>query len=59
MVLRECREAQFWLRLIRTTELSNDARLEPLIRESSELVAIFTTAARKARTPRAADSPNL
>lgn len=51
LVLRECRETQFWLRLIRTTQLSSDERLEPLTQEASELVAIFTTAARKAKAP--------
>ena len=52
LVLRECRETVYWLRLIATTGLSDEPTLTALLAEASELVAIFTAATRKARVPR-------
>ena len=49
IVLRECREAHFWLRLILATNLVPPERVHPLLQEADELVAIFTTTVRRAR----------
>jgi four helix bundle protein len=56
IVLRECRESVYWLRLILATQLAPAARVEPLRREADELTAIFTATVRRARLPRAAAS---
>lgn len=53
IVLRECREALFWLRVILATDLASSERVEPLRREANELVSIFTATVRRARLPRA------
>ncbi len=54
IVLRESREAHYWLRLIAANNLADRALLEPLLAEANELVAIFTTTVRKARQERGA-----
>jgi four helix bundle protein len=51
IVLRECREALFWLRLILATRLAPIERVEPLRQEANELVSIFTATVRRARLP--------
>lgn len=40
--LKEAREARYWLRLIRHCDLAPGDRLDPLIRESQELISIVT-----------------
>jgi len=57
IVVRECREARFWLRLILATNLASLDRVDPLLRESGELVGIFTATVRRARLPRAVIAP--
>jgi len=52
IVLRECRETLFWLRVTIATRLAARDRVEPLRREADELVAIFTATVRRARLPR-------
>jgi four helix bundle protein len=42
IVLKECREAKFWLRLADAKSLGNAAKRNYLIQESNELIAIFT-----------------
>ncbi|MBS1817981.1 MAG: four helix bundle protein [Acidobacteria bacterium] len=54
LVLREAREASYWLRLIQATGLVNEAQIRGLVREADELVAIFTVAARKSKENRPA-----
>jgi four helix bundle protein len=49
IVLRECRETHFWLRLILATNLAPPERVQPLLQEADELVAIFTATVRRAR----------
>ena len=49
VALREARETRFWLRRIRDNELLEPVRLESLLQESEELVAILITIVRKSR----------
>jgi four helix bundle protein len=51
IVLREAREARFWLRLIDANKLSPGETLEPLLREANELVGIYTATVKRARMP--------
>ncbi len=48
--LREARETRFWLRRIRDNKLLEPGRLDNLLQESEELVAILITIVRKSRT---------
>jgi four helix bundle protein len=49
LVLREAREIHYWLRLAQATALAPPAPLRPLLTEADELVAIYTTATKKAK----------
>lgn len=49
VALRESREARFWLRRIRDNALLLPERLEGLLQESEEIVAILTSIVRNAR----------
>jgi len=49
IALREMRETQFWLRLMKETSAGRDD-LEPLIDEAGQLVAILTTSLKTARS---------
>lgn len=51
IVLRECREARYWLRVIVATKLTAEGAVELLLNEANELVGIFTATVRKARLP--------
>ena len=44
---KECRETNYWLRLLKVTELIPADRLEDIIIESSELTAILTSIIKK------------
>src|SRR5689334_9728181 len=46
IVLREAREAWFWLRLIVANQLAPESSVRPLLNEANELVAIYTTSVR-------------
>jgi four helix bundle protein len=50
IVLKECREANFWLRLADAKALGNKNRRTCLLRESGELVSIFTAAQKRLQT---------
>lgn len=52
IVLRESREALYWLRLIAAHQLVPRPCLDPLVKEANELVAIYTVAVRHARLPK-------
>jgi len=53
IALKEARETHYWLRLFKATEIVPAPRLDPLISEAKEIVAILTTIVRKAsQTPR-------
>jgi four helix bundle protein len=49
VVLRECRESRFWLRVIIETGLAPRVQAAPLLQEANELVGIFTATVRKAK----------
>jgi four helix bundle protein len=51
IVLREAREARFWLRLIAANKLAPPNVVQQLLDEANELVGIFTATVRKARLP--------
>jgi four helix bundle protein len=46
---KEARETLYWLRLLAAAEIVPGPRLEPLIQEANELVAILTTIVKKSR----------
>ena len=46
-VLKEAAETQYWIELLIDSHISNGARATDLHKESSELVAIFTTIGKK------------
>ena len=50
IALRESREANFWARLL-ATDKRWAAELEPIIRETSEFVAMLTVSVKKLRRP--------
>jgi len=50
IALREAREARHWLRLLATQPAWTE-ELAPLVRESSEFVAMLTVSVRRLRTP--------
>jgi four helix bundle protein len=52
IVLRECRETRFWLKVILVTNLAPSEATTPLLAEANELVGIFTATVRRARMPR-------
>lgn len=51
VVLEEADETAFWLELLVEAELFERSRIQALIAEASELVAIFAASSRTARTP--------
>jgi four helix bundle protein len=51
IVLRECRETRFWLRVILSTALASSEAVTPLLAEANELVGIFTATVRRSRLP--------
>jgi four helix bundle protein len=51
LVLREARETHYWLRLVVANELAASHDTRSVLMEADELVAIFTTAVRKAKQP--------
>ena len=54
IALKEAREALYWLRLFSATEMIPHNRLESLIQEAREIVAILTTIVRNASQRRTA-----
>ena len=51
IALKEARESLYWLRLFARTEIVSGERLESLIQEAREIVAILTTIVKKASRP--------
>ena len=49
--LKEARESRYWLRILNRV-LEGSERIQKLIMESTELVAILTTIVKKSREPR-------
>ena len=48
--LMELSETDYWLELMAAEEIVSADRLAPLMQETRELIAIFTTIIKKART---------
>jgi four helix bundle protein len=49
IVLKEARESRLWLRVIAANRLARHEELDPLLKESNELVAIFTASMKTLR----------
>jgi four helix bundle protein len=47
--LKECREALYWLRVIKRCRLAPDARVVPLLTEADELTAMLTAGMKRLR----------
>ena len=56
LVLREARESHYWLRLVAANGLAPHGAVLPLVQESDELVAIYTTIVKRSREPRRSPS---
>jgi four helix bundle protein len=54
IVLKESRESRLWLRVIAANDLARREELEPLLKESNELVAIFTASMKTLRVEQGA-----
>jgi four helix bundle protein len=54
VVIEEADESEYWMELISDGGLMKPARVQPLRKEASELVAIFTAAVRTTRSKKAA-----
>ena len=48
IALKEARESHYWLRLLHASGCIRTARIQPLVDEANEIVAILTTIAKKA-----------
>lgn len=49
IVLKEARETHYWLRLLKATKIIRAEKLDGLLNESYELVAILTTIVKRSR----------
>ncbi|MEM1115586.1 MAG: four helix bundle protein [Bacteroidota bacterium] len=49
IALREAREARYWLRLMKRTEMVPADRIEPLLTEAGEIYAILSAVVRNAK----------
>ena len=58
IVLRECREARFWLRLAHAKSLGQPIRRRRLLQEAHELVSIYAEVVRKLKAKVRAAKPN-
>jgi len=47
---KEARETHYWLRLFLKTEIIDPSRLEPILDEANQLIAILTTIVKKSRS---------
>ena len=47
---KEARETHYWLRLLAATDIVPTSRLDPLMTEANELIAILTTICKKNRS---------
>ena len=46
---KEARETHYWLRLLLASDLIESSRIDPLIQEGDELIAILTSIIKKLR----------
>ena len=49
--LKECREANYWLRLAEAKSLGHQVRRAKVLGESNELIAILTACVKRLQTP--------
>jgi four helix bundle protein len=56
--LKEARESHYWLRLLAGSDALSPKRVNPLIREANEIVAILTTIAKKTNPRNQPNPPN-
>ena len=57
---KEARETRYWLRLLTASRSISSKRLEPLVNEANEIVAILTTIVKNAaKSPRRHSSLNI
>lgn len=52
MALKEARESHYWLRLVVATEMLPPERVQPLVSEANEIVAILTTIVKNSTRPK-------
>lgn len=52
IAFKEARESRFWLRLLIASNVLPQARLQPLLKETEEIVAIITTILKSSRENR-------
>ena len=55
--LKEARESHYWLRILLKSGVVREERLQPLVDEANEIVAILTTIAKRTN-PRSPTPPN-
>ncbi len=48
--LRELNESHYWLRLLKSEDIFQQSQLNPLIKETNELISIFTTISKRTKT---------
>jgi len=58
IVLKEARESRLWLRVTAANGLARREELDSLLKESNELVAIFTASMKTLRLEQAAKQPD-
>jgi four helix bundle protein len=58
VVLKEARESRLWLRVIAANDLARREELDSLLKESNELVAIFTASMKTLRQDEGAKAPD-
>jgi len=56
--LKEARESHYWLRLLRESESITARRIDPLLAEANEIVAILTTIAKKSNPKQPPPEPD-
>ena len=49
IALKEARETKYWLRLLSASKTVSPSKLDPMIHESNEIIAILTTIRKRAR----------
>jgi len=57
--LKEARESHYWLRLLRESRCITPTRIDPILQEANEIVAILTTIAKKANPKQPSPPPIL
>jgi four helix bundle protein len=56
IALKEARESHYWLRIVAATEMIAPNRVQPLVEEANEIVAVLTSIVKKASIPKSPTS---